>query len=242
VQRALEKLRKFFAKRGVSSTTAMIAGTISSNSVQAAPVALAKSVTAVAIAKGAAASGLTLTLIKGALKIMAWSKMKTAVVVGVAAILTVGTTTTLIIHFKPQTDFPRASWKFAGYADPKSAFMSYLWVSVCQSDQKIFENSLTPSEKLTYEQMISMNMKVPQPHSEAETVADTFKQADEDWQNGDYQIIDQKTASDDQILLHVQAQVSKQKMEVYVKMTKIAGEWKFDGIERKKILTLKGQS
>jgi hypothetical protein len=41
VNRALEKLRKFFTKRGVSSTTAIIAGTISANSVQAAPVALA---------------------------------------------------------------------------------------------------------------------------------------------------------------------------------------------------------
>jgi hypothetical protein len=59
----------------VSSTTAIIAGAISANSVQAAPVALAKSVTAVAIAKGAAASGSTLTLIKGALKIMAWTKL-----------------------------------------------------------------------------------------------------------------------------------------------------------------------
>src|SRR3984957_2861365 len=89
VNRALEKLRKFFTKRGVSSTTAIIAGTISANSVQAAPVALVKSVTAVAIAKGAAASGSTLTLIKGALKIMAWTKMKTAVVVGAGVLLAV---------------------------------------------------------------------------------------------------------------------------------------------------------
>jgi RNA polymerase sigma factor (sigma-70 family) len=92
VNRALEKLRKFFTKRGVSSTTAIIAGAISANSVQAAPVALAKSVTAVAIAKGAAASGSTLTLIKGALKIMAWTKAKTTVVTGVVIVLAVGTT------------------------------------------------------------------------------------------------------------------------------------------------------
>ena len=96
VSRALEKLRKFFTKRGVSSTTAIIAGAISANSVQAAPVALAKSVTAVAIAKGAAASGSTLTLIKGALKIMAWTKAKTAIVVGVAVILA-ATTGTIVI-------------------------------------------------------------------------------------------------------------------------------------------------
>src|SRR5271170_6490345 len=96
VNRALEKLRKFFTKRGVSSTTAIIAGAISANSVQAAPVALEKSVTAVAIAKGAAASGSTLTLIKGALKIMAWSKAKTAIVAGAILILAAGTTTVLV--------------------------------------------------------------------------------------------------------------------------------------------------
>src|SRR5476651_1364097 len=96
VNRALEKLRKFFTKRGVSSTTAIIAGTISANSVQAAPVALAKSVTAVAIAKGAAASGSTLTLIKGALKIMAWTKLKTASATGMVLLLCAGVLTVAI--------------------------------------------------------------------------------------------------------------------------------------------------
>jgi endo-1,4-beta-xylanase len=91
VSRALEKLHRFFNKHGISSTTTIIAGAISANSVQAAPVALAKSVTAVAIAKGAAVSGSTLTLIKGVLKLMAWTKAKTAIVVGVCA-LTAGTT------------------------------------------------------------------------------------------------------------------------------------------------------
>src|ERR1019366_4587522 len=96
VSRALEKLRKFFTKRGVVLTTAIIAGTISTHSVQAAPVALAKSVTAVAIAKGAAASGSTLTLIKGALKIMAWTKAKTATVAITVALLAVGTATVTV--------------------------------------------------------------------------------------------------------------------------------------------------
>src|SRR5664279_2613830 len=100
VNRALEKLRKFFTKRGMSSTTAIIAGAISANSVQAAPVALAKSVTAVAIAKGAAASASTLTLIKGALKIMAWTKAKTAIVVGVSTLAAIGTTTIAVKKIK----------------------------------------------------------------------------------------------------------------------------------------------
>jgi len=95
VSRALEKLRKLFTKRGVDSTAATIAETISTHSVQAAPVALAKFVTAVAIAKGATASGSTLTLIKGALKIMAWTKAKT-IVVGIGVLLVTGTGTVIV--------------------------------------------------------------------------------------------------------------------------------------------------
>ncbi|MGD0251880.1 MAG: sigma-70 family RNA polymerase sigma factor [Verrucomicrobiota bacterium] len=100
VARGLEKLHTFFARRGIASTTAIIAGAVSANSVQAAPVALAKTITAVAVAKGAAASGSTLTLIQGALKIMAWTKAKTAIVVGVAAILAAGTATVVIERAK----------------------------------------------------------------------------------------------------------------------------------------------
>src|SRR5215469_15466761 len=76
VTRALEKLRKYFSKRGVNSTTAIIAGAISSNSVQTAPAGLAKVATSVALAKSGAAAGSTFTLIKGALKVMAWTKAK----------------------------------------------------------------------------------------------------------------------------------------------------------------------
>jgi hypothetical protein len=99
VARGLEKLHAFFARRGIASTTAIIANAVSAHSIQAAPVALTKSITAVAVAKGATVSGSTLTLIKGALKIMAWTKMKTATVVGVATILAIGTTTVVVKKF-----------------------------------------------------------------------------------------------------------------------------------------------
>ena len=56
VNRALEKLRKFFTKRGVALSGAVIAGAVSANSVHAAPVGLAITVTAAA-AKGSAAGG-----------------------------------------------------------------------------------------------------------------------------------------------------------------------------------------
>src|ERR1039458_9007515 len=90
VGRALEKLRRFFVKRGVHSTAAAIAENISANSILVAPAALAKTTTAVALAKGATASISTLTLIKGALKIMAWTKAKTAIVTAVIILCVAG--------------------------------------------------------------------------------------------------------------------------------------------------------
>jgi len=105
VNRALEKLRRFFKKRGIDSTTAVIAEQISANSVQASPVALAKSVTAAAIAKGAAASGSILTLVKGALKIMAWTKAKMAIAVGVGVLLAAGTTTVTVKEIEKMSGY-----------------------------------------------------------------------------------------------------------------------------------------
>ena len=96
VSRALEKLHRFFGRRGVSLTTAILAGTISANSVQAAPAAVANSAAAAAVAKGAAVSSSTITLIQGALKLMTLAKLKTAALVGTAVLL-VGSTTTLVV-------------------------------------------------------------------------------------------------------------------------------------------------
>lgn len=94
VNRAVEKLRTFFTKRGVALTTTLIAGVVSANSVQAAPIGLAATI-AVTAAKGSAVTASTLTLVKGVLKLMAWTKAKTALVAGVI-ILAAGTTTVVI--------------------------------------------------------------------------------------------------------------------------------------------------
>ena len=96
VNRALEKLHRFFNKRGISSTTSILAGAISANSVSAAPAGLAKTISVVAIAKGAAAGTTTLTLVKGALKIMAWTKAKMAATAGLALILATGTSIVIV--------------------------------------------------------------------------------------------------------------------------------------------------
>jgi RNA polymerase sigma factor (sigma-70 family) len=82
VSRALEKLHGYFSKRGVSSTTAIIAGALSTNAVHAAPATFAKSAASAALAKGAASSGSSIALAKGVLKSMAWTKLRSAVAAG----------------------------------------------------------------------------------------------------------------------------------------------------------------
>jgi uncharacterized protein (TIGR03435 family) len=94
--RALEKLKKILAPHGVVATTALIAAAISANSVHAAPMALAKSATAAAVAHGAGASFSTSALTQGALKLMAWSNAKTAIIAGAVLLLAAGATTKVV--------------------------------------------------------------------------------------------------------------------------------------------------
>ena len=92
VNRATDKLRDYFVRRGVQVSTAALLASIGTHAVQAAPVELGGKIAATAALKGAAGSGSMLTLIKTTLKIMAWTKAKTAIVVGVGVLLTASVT------------------------------------------------------------------------------------------------------------------------------------------------------
>jgi RNA polymerase sigma factor (sigma-70 family) len=101
VLRAVEKLRASFARRGVVVSAAALTGAISAKAVQAAPATLAKTAAAAAIGKGITATGPTLTLIKATLKVMAWTKAKTAVAVGTMVLLVVSSTVVVINKLSP---------------------------------------------------------------------------------------------------------------------------------------------
>jgi RNA polymerase sigma factor (sigma-70 family) len=85
VSRAVERLRGFFSKRGIMLSTTALGGMIAVNAVQAAPDGLMAAITTAAM-KGTLLTGSTLTLAKGTLKLMVWTKIKIAVGVGVAAV------------------------------------------------------------------------------------------------------------------------------------------------------------
>jgi len=110
VGRAVEKLRRFFGRRGIVIPVALLTAAISANAVQSAPATLAKMSTTVAVAKGATAATPNLILIKEVLKIMAWTKAKTAIVAGVVTLLVAGSVTVVVQNTAdPVPPFARAS-------------------------------------------------------------------------------------------------------------------------------------
>jgi uncharacterized protein (TIGR03435 family) len=101
--RAVERLRAFFAKAGITSTTALLSAAISTHSLQMAPVALVQAAIASAVAGNTPAG--SLTLIKGTLKLMAWSKAKTTAIVA-TVILLVGTAVVTVRENQAHRTYP----------------------------------------------------------------------------------------------------------------------------------------
>jgi hypothetical protein len=99
VARAIEKMRKFFVRRGVTLTATAIAGAVSVNSVQAAPAGLASTLAATAYAAGANSFSLS-TLIQTLL-------MKKTTYAVLAAALTAAITIPIIVaHADGPSDAP----------------------------------------------------------------------------------------------------------------------------------------
>jgi len=95
VNRCLEQLTHFFRRRGFAAPALVAGAPLFTLSSHATPAGLAASATTAGLAAAHSAATSTLTLIKGALKIMAWTKAKTSIVVGIVAILAATSTTVI---------------------------------------------------------------------------------------------------------------------------------------------------
>jgi hypothetical protein len=218
VNRALEKLRTFFSKRGLTFSAAVLAGAISAHSVQAAPAGLAASVTTAAVG-GSAVTTSTLTLIETTLKFMAWTKLKSAVVVGVITILAAGTATVAIQHAK--TNAASARIGFAGYATPEATVQSLLWAGSIGDFDKVLA-ACTPEQAERFRNRMAGK---PDEQVRREAIA---------WANAlaGYQITEKEVVSADEVHLHIHAPPAAEGLrsgKVVVIMKKIGTEWKQAG-------------
>jgi RNA polymerase sigma factor (sigma-70 family) len=87
VNRALERMRATFARRGLAVSSGLMVAAFAANAAASAPAGLTAAVAANATAQGVILAVATSTLVKGTLKLMAWSKMKTAAAVGIAVLV-----------------------------------------------------------------------------------------------------------------------------------------------------------
>jgi len=160
LNRAVEKLRANFLKRGVTVSAGALIGALSVNSVHGAPAHLAASVMA-ASAKGTAVSTSTLTLIQGALKLMAWTKAKTAIVAGMGVLLAAGTATLAVNEFTPHktsSDHP-AEMKIR-WTSGKTYAMRAEIVEAVESKPSGQPQSFKQSVKLTQDYTLSVRKEL----------------------------------------------------------------------------------
>lgn len=225
VSRALEKLRRVFAKRGIALSVVALMGAVSAHSVQAAPVGLATSVTAVAV-KGTAVTASSLTLLKTTLKIMTWTKIKIAAVVCIIAVVGGGSATVAIQRAKAPTNgatgnSPASPFAFSGYATPEKSLESMLWAA-STGDMKKVSESCTPEET---ERLNNMMAGKP---------AEEVKRGIASWANAmaDYKITQKEVVSDDEVHLHIHATPSAEALhsgKAVLIVKKIGNEWKQSG-------------
>jgi RNA polymerase sigma factor (sigma-70 family) len=225
VSRATEKLRKYFIRQGITLSAAAIGSAVSANSIQAAPIGLAISVTVAAV-KGTAVTTSTLTLIKTTLNIMTWTKLKTAAAGGVIALLVAGTATIVIQTVNAQSNAGKALAKsspftLAGYATPEAAYTSLLW-AMSTGDLEKVRAACTPerAEQL----MTKLNGK-----SGVEIRSALIEEANH---MNAYQLKQAQAISGDEVHLHLLVQPypghPRAGNDVQA-MKKIGNEWKYAG-------------
>jgi len=243
ISRAVECLRDFFAKQGVNVGASGLVVGISANAVQAAPVGLA-----VTISTAAAFAGTTITTstatVTAAKTIVMTTLQKTLIAV---AVIIVGVGTTLVIQQRvrsrtlgasqsglaqsqttvgssskaTQMEFPQASWKFAGYADPESGYQSLIW-AMSQGDVEITHDSLTPDARAKWE-------KNGPPRSKGEK---DERMARRTKQTELYRILDKQSVSDTETHLRIEsigASNENPVHEQWARMIKVGRNWKFEG-------------
>ena len=225
VNRALRKMRTFFSKRGLTFSVAAIAGAVSGNSLQAAPIGLATSVTVAAV-KGTSVTTSTLTLIKITLKTMAYTKLKTVATGGLVVLCLVGTTSLVVQIVNARADGAKTSstasaLAFAGFATPEAALKSFVWSESTGELDKLLA-ACTPEQGDRFKKKLT---GMPTNELRRRMVEEANNRAN-------YTITDNEDISDTEVRLHLRVQPYPGHPNVgndIQVMQKIGNEWKYAG-------------
>lgn len=219
VNRALEKLRTVFGRRGITVSAAGITSAVTAHSVQAAPSHLAGVVSSTVLS-GSTAVGHATSLTETILKIMAYTKLKTSVAVA-AIVLAVGGGATVIVR-QTKSPAPQADYAFAGYATPEAAVQSLIW-GASTGDPRKYLDALTPLESERFKNRVFAGKTDEEIRRRSLAFAKGMK---------GYKIVRKEVISDDEVRIEVTAPPSDDALKTgsgAIIMKKIGIDWKNAG-------------
>jgi RNA polymerase sigma factor (sigma-70 family) len=154
ISRAVQKLRAFFARRGVVLSTTAICGAISTNSVLSAPALVSTSVVSAALS-GSTLSSSTGALVKEALDLLVWLKLKTAfTVIGVALAIAGGAAGTVALEKRNLTAakiLERTQQTYSGLSSYNDTWRSVAYLGTTQIfDSVLHSNQMMLGRPLFY--------------------------------------------------------------------------------------------
>jgi RNA polymerase sigma factor (sigma-70 family) len=219
VNRALMRMRLFFAKRGVTLSVTAIAEAVSAHSIQAAPTGLAASITAAKVS-GTAMSASTTELINTTLNIMAWTKLKTSLTIGTIVIVAAGTAT---VTWQRVGGEPKAAAiQFAGYGTPEETFQSLLW-GAGTGDVEKFLAGFTEEAQAQFRTTVLAGKSDDEIRKRAIALAAAMAR---------YAISQKEVVSEDEVHLHISASASADGLpsgRTVIVMKRVGSEWKRSG-------------
>ena len=218
VSRALDRLRVFFQRAGIPLSTGSIAGAVAAHPVQAVPAGLVASVTAAAV-KGFAVKASTTEIIENTLKIMAWTQLKTTVVV--TAVVLITGSAFIAIH-RPKASKPASPFAFAGYATPEASIRSMLW-GASTGDIEKFLAGFTLEERAKFRSTVLAGKSADRISQQGKAMAQAMV---------GYKIVGKDVVSDDEIHVEISAppaEAGLKQGKTTVVLKRVAGEWKRDG-------------
>ena len=142
VARALEKLRKVLAKRGVTVSSSVLATAVASHSVQAAPAGLAASVSFAAVHPGALGSSAAM-LTDTTMRYMAYAKLKSALLAISLALAAAGAASVPLVLDRIES--ARLTAGHPDYSTPEGT-LAALRAALTRADTNAFAAACTPEQ------------------------------------------------------------------------------------------------
>lgn len=195
VNRGVEKLRKFFAKRGVTQTTAAIGVALTANSVQAAPVGLAAIISATTL-KGVAVAATVTTLVNGTIKTIAMTTLQKTLITA-ALVVAVGMTIyeahdAATMRTEVKTLQSQQSEQIQQLQKEREDATNKLAGMLAENSQ--FKSNLNQAELLKLRGNVGLlrsqlaNAKSPYQQPSLSTAQDYYKRADKHAKNHEYEM------------------------------------------------------